>query len=404
MPTEYREGVASDPAGSFYFSGVWTGLYRTGPTLLETARNRRAIPRDVRQLEGYNHIGDISWDAGEGGRLLLPLDCLPTSRRPVTSCNATAIAVVDPHTLAWRYHVRLHPAYMSRIRWVEASPDGSLIWTSSGRDFIAYRASDVTAANASSSGRALVPVRRVRRARAPTPAVSGAAFYGDNLLVAGSKGTLFELWSIDLASGFRRYEAGRSIVGRAGGLDAAAALASDLHWQVQPTSSVSGPPTYGSRHATMLSLEPTPAYGRSGRCAWIRDGSAGQDHITGTSAGDLVSGRSGNDRLLGRDGEDCLAGGAGRDRVSGGPGRDRVSGGDGSDRLGGGRDADRVFGGHGRDLLRGGPGRDKLLGGEGHDSLHSRDGRRDVVLCGAGRDRVRADPIDRLLACERVRR
>src|SRR3712207_7129324 len=36
----------------------------------ETARNDDVIPPEVHLAERYNHIGDISWDAREGGRVL----------------------------------------------------------------------------------------------------------------------------------------------------------------------------------------------------------------------------------------------------------------------------------------------------------------------------------------------
>ena len=38
-----------------------------------SGRNADAIPADVHTSEKYNHIGDLTWDAGEGGRVLLPL-------------------------------------------------------------------------------------------------------------------------------------------------------------------------------------------------------------------------------------------------------------------------------------------------------------------------------------------
>ena len=59
----------------------------------------------------------------------------------------------------------------------------------------------------------------------------------------------------------------------------------------------------------------------------------------------------------------------------------------------------------GYDTVTGGPGRDRLSGGPGRDRLKARDGRRDSVRCGSGRDRVIADQLDRVAAdCERVSR
>ena len=55
------------------------------------------------------------------------------------------------------------------------------------------------------------------------------------------------------------------------------------------------------------------------------------------------------------------------------------------------RGDDVLRGGGGRDKLTGGAGRDVLEGGEGADTLIARDGRRDVVLGGKGKDSARVD-------------
>jgi hypothetical protein len=89
-------------------------------------------------------------------------------------------------------------------------------------------------------------------------------------------------------------------------------------------------------------------------------GTNGNDSLRGTAGADTMNGRAGNDRLLGL---------AGNDRIAGGPGRD---------------------------FADGGPGNDRLL---------MRDGARDTVTCGAGRDSVTADTIDAVRAnCESVLR
>jgi Ca2+-binding RTX toxin-like protein len=93
-----------------------------------------------------------------------------------------------------------------------------------------------------------------------------------------------------------------------------------------------------------------------------------------------------DDRLVGGKGEDALFGGLGNDRVVGGSGRDLLSGGSGADRL------------------VGGPGRNSYKGGSGNDSINAANGVREQVDCGFGRDRVTADPRDRLTGCERVTR
>jgi dipeptidyl aminopeptidase/acylaminoacyl peptidase len=75
------------------------------------------------------------------------------------------------------------------------------------------------------------------------------------------------------------------------------------------------------------------------------------------------------------------------------------------DVLRGGMFDDLVCGLGGRDTLVGGPGRDRLFGGPGNDSIRARDGERDIVGCGSGRDEVAADRVDLVgVDCERTRR
>ena len=56
-------------------------------------------------------------------------------------------------------------------------------------------------------------------------------------------------------------------------------------------------------------------------------------------------------------------------------------------------------------MHRHGRGRDRVSGGSGNDTINTRDGERDTVTCGPGRDRVRADRIDTVARdCEIVQR
>jgi hypothetical protein len=103
-------------------------------------------------------------------------------------------------------------------------------------------------------------------------------------------------------------------------------------------------------------------------------------------------------------GRHVLLGTGRRDVLVGTPQADVLRGLAGDDELRGRRGADRLEGGSGRDRLVGGPGRDVVLGGTGEDDIDVRDGQRDTVRCGAGRDRVRADRNDRVSGCERIRR
>lgn len=118
-------------------------------------------------------------------------------------------------------------------------------------------------------------------------------------------------------------------------------------------------------------------FARPGRCANARAGTGRADLFRGTKAGDDLRGGAGADRLSGGPGADCLTGGPGRDLLRGGPGAD---------------------------VLIGGAGRDVLAGGTGSDRILARDGRRDTVVCGPGRDRATVDALDRTTGCEVVRR
>jgi hypothetical protein len=117
----------------------------------------------------------------------------------------------------------------------------------------------------------------------------------------------------------------------------------------------------------------------------------GAEH--GTSGGDRITGATHDDHLTGRGGDDCLIGRAGDDVLGGGSGDDDIDGGAGSD---------LVRGDAGDDRLDGGSGKDRFEAGPGNDRLDAVDGKRDVVRCGPGRDRARADRKDSVAGCERV--
>jgi Bacterial Ig domain/RTX calcium-binding nonapeptide repeat (4 copies)/Calcineurin-like phosphoesterase len=86
-----------------------------------------------------------------------------------------------------------------------------------------------------------------------------------------------------------------------------------------------------------------------------------------------------------------IVGTPGRDVLMGTVGDDVIWGRGGNDRIRGGRGNDTIEGGPGRDVLYGDAGADRLVGGPGRDMLVARDGARDRVYGGLGRDRARAD-------------
>jgi hypothetical protein len=263
LPLVYYQGLTHDPAGNWFFDGIFTGLWRTDRDFARTGENPDAIPPDVKATEDYNHIGDLSWDSAEGGRLLLPVECYyPPAGN---TCNTGSIAVADPATLGWRYYVKLDPAEIPKAMWNEVSPDGELIWTSSGDDLLAYRAADVTPANAAPLGPVIRAVRRLPGA-VPPVGITGATFHDGRLYTAGQDGPAFQIWSIDLADGSRRLEIERDIVGESEGLDTFDAAGGLLHWLIQPFNT-EGPPTYGPNEATLLHFRPAaqpPAGGTAG--------------------------------------------------------------------------------------------------------------------------------------------
>jgi Ca2+-binding RTX toxin-like protein len=134
------------------------------------------------------------------------------------------------------------------------------------------------------------------------------------------------------------------------------------------------------------------------------DGHAGADSLIGGQGADCVLGGLGADTIEGNAGEDRLRGAGGSDQLRGGGGEDRVLGGYGSDHLSGGDGNDRLRGNRGDDRLSGGSGQDRLRGGLGHDVIFARDGTRDLIGCGPGRDRAIVDHLDRVRGCEVVER
>lgn len=135
---------------------------------------------------------------------------------------------------------------------------------------------------------------------------------------------------------------------------------------------------------------------------WI--GTTGDDTYTAAEGNrDKVIGRAGDDVLDGSDNKDVVKGNRGDDKMTGGPGSDRVYGGPGADRIAGGAGPDLVVGGLGPDGINGGPGHDLIKSGPGADLIVATDGVRDWIICGRGKDTVRADKVDRVhKSCERV--
>jgi plastocyanin/Ca2+-binding RTX toxin-like protein len=132
----------------------------------------------------------------------------------------------------------------------------------------------------------------------------------------------------------------------------------------------------------------------------LLNGTAKADRIFGLGGDDVLFGFGGNDLLDGGAGSDNLDGGKGNDTLKGQRGNDSLTGGDGDDVLIGGPGKDKLSGGKGNDKLTGNGGKDSLVGGPGNDTINAKDGVVEVVKCGPGKDKVKADKKDKLSGCE----
>jgi Ca2+-binding RTX toxin-like protein len=146
--------------------------------------------------------------------------------------------------------------------------------------------------------------------------------------------------------------------------DATDFLVSDHEWSftIRPPP---GPPEEPPTRTPGTAPDPRRA-GRGGAICTI-DGTARADRLRGTAGNDVICGFGGGDTIDGRGGHDLIYGGLGNDRITGGPGLD------------------------------------VLYGNAGRDRLSARDGKRDRLDGGAGRDNARVDRRrDRVRGVERV--
>ena len=139
----------------------------------------------------------------------------------------------------------------------------------------------------------------------------------------------------------------------------------------------------------------------------------GDDRVTGGAGGDLIETHDGNDVADGGSGNDVIhldetgrSSGDSCFRASGRHGHDVGRGGPGNDAVTTSGGGDRLEGGAGNDVLGGGNpkarGRDRIFGGPGRDEIYARDGVRDYINCGSGKDVVSfSDRSDRAVGCEK---
>jgi hypothetical protein len=251
IPSNYWQGLTTPPsAESVYFIGPAQGLWQTNPQLVQTAGVDKEIPTDLRHDIGYNHIGDPTWLPGEGGRVVLPMECFNPAANPSNTCGKGAFGIANPQNLAFRYYVQLDPKFIPKAMWAETSPNGKLIWTSAGDDLIAYRASQVSRANAAPSGPQLDPVKRLRGAVPPT-GVTGAVFRKQRLFLAGATGHTYQVWSVDTQTGDRKLQIETHICGESEGLGLFSTLGGRLHWLIAPSDDSGCQLTFGPESGLM---------------------------------------------------------------------------------------------------------------------------------------------------------
>jgi hypothetical protein len=254
VPLNYFQGLTHSAAGSVFFDGIFQGLYRTDRDLHQRAQNANAIAPDL-SAQGFNHIGDLTWDAREGGRLLLPLECyVPGAPNGGNTCGRGAIEVADPASLRPRYSVALDPADIPKAMWAEVAPGGHELWTSSGRDLLAYE----TAAIAPGVTTPLRPVKHLVGAEPPS-GVTGAVFYHGRLLLAGQDTGSLQVRSVDVTGATpRRLELELpGVAAESEGLDVIDARGGVLHWLLSPLAPGGAKPTYGTGHSELLTFVPT---------------------------------------------------------------------------------------------------------------------------------------------------
>jgi hypothetical protein len=272
----YYQGMTQDDEGHFYFDGVDNGLFMTDSSFNQIAGTTPYIPADVAARDKYNHIGAITFSKTAG--VLLPMECYDDATG--TNCaNTGAIGVAAPGTLAWKYEVKLDSANIKKAMWAAVSPNGKLLWTSSGNNLLAYSMADISPAHSWPTHAAIAPVRTLKNS-VPASGVDGGAFYDGRLYLNGSLGDTEEVWSIDTSNGTRRLEISHPVVGEEEGIDFLSqgkgqvhpvALCSDpscgaathyttnsfggqLHVMVMPQPDGKTPPTYAA--ATILSFAP----------------------------------------------------------------------------------------------------------------------------------------------------
>ena len=128
--------------------------------------------------------------------------------------------------------MKLDSAFIDKAMWAEASPDGTLLWTSSGSgsDLLAYDMSEIKAANAAPGGPRLKPVPRVG-GRGTADRYHGRDVLQAQAVRAAVGNALPGL--VDRSHRWiARLKIEKMVRGEFEGLDIVKALDGDLHWLI----------------------------------------------------------------------------------------------------------------------------------------------------------------------------
>jgi Ca2+-binding RTX toxin-like protein len=134
----------------------------------------------------------------------------------------------------------------------------------------------------------------------------------------------------------------------------------------------------------------------------ILKGTNGKNEMHAMGGGDTVRGLGKPDDIYGDSGHDDLFGGPGGDRIYGGPGWDLVHGKKNADKLFETEDRVASSTAHQKQRIEFGNNRkvDVLMGDSGDDTIRAKNGNRDIIRGGPGRDTAYVDGADKVKGVE----
>jgi hypothetical protein len=236
-PAWYRQGLASNPlTGDVFFSGSFAGITLTRNEV-EIKQNAQAIPKDVADREQYNHIGDIAFDSGEGGRVLLPMESYAPLANDTNPSKTASIGVMDARTLLFKYYVKLDPSEIDKAQWVATDPEHGLIWTIGDVSLLAYNIADINPANAAPNA---APIHSVRVLPNAVPnGAGGAVVIGNRIFLSQLVNGVNRVISMDTTTGASQVEIEIPGTLEEEGLDVGPYLDGLLHWELVPGAGLS---------------------------------------------------------------------------------------------------------------------------------------------------------------------